>query len=135
MQQIARPNLVWAISSFQAPCATTSWTVSKHAWLRPRCQQPQAQLTAHWSSTGGQAHAQALRCRVVVNSTESSACKASWTCRWTWLGGWLDVWSGWSLVSVPILDGPTAMASFLEGSGMLLSEGASHKPSEKITDD
>ena len=27
------------------------------------------------------------------------------------------------------------VASFLEGSGMLLSEGASHKPSEKITDD
>ena len=62
MQQIARPNLVCAISWFQAPCATTSWaartTVSKHAWLRPRCQQPQAQLTAQWSSTGGQAREQ-----------------------------------------------------------------------------
>ena len=36
MQQIARPNLVWAISSFQVPCAKTTsraarTTVSKHA--------------------------------------------------------------------------------------------------------
>ena len=42
--------------------STTSWaartTVSKHAWLRPRWQQPQAQLTAQWSGTGGQAHEQ-----------------------------------------------------------------------------